>query len=75
MFSLQLDSLLHTFPTHLSKKLRVPSGLQCEPVADLNKSFNTSVSLDSPPWEAAVLIGMLLAFRLAVYIALRKKTQ
>jgi hypothetical protein len=52
----------------------VASG-QCEPVADLNDSFNTSVDINSPPWEAAVLVGMLLAFRLAVYIALRKKTQ
>ncbi|KAI7845331.1 hypothetical protein COHA_001172 [Chlorella ohadii] len=52
----------------------VASG-QCEPVKDLNDSFNTSVALDSPPWEAAALVGMLLAFRLAVYIALRKKTQ
>lgn len=44
-------------------------------MTDINDSLKTTVNLDSPPWEAAVLVGMLLAFRLAVYIALRKKTQ
>ncbi|KAL4427647.1 hypothetical protein ABPG75_001736 [Micractinium tetrahymenae] len=52
----------------------VASG-QCAPVDDLNKEFHTSIDINSVPWEAAVLIGFLVAGRIAVYIALRKKTQ
>ena len=33
------------------------------------------VDLNGPAWEAAVLVGFLLAFRVAVYYALRAKTQ
>lgn len=33
------------------------------------------VDLNSPAWEAAVLVGFLLLFRVAVYYALRTKTQ
>ena len=42
---------------------------------DLNKSFATSIDIDSPCWEAAVLVGYLLLARIAVYVALRRKTQ
>lgn len=48
---------------------------QCKPVADLNKEFDTSIDLNGAPWEAAALIGFLLLGRVAVYVALRKKTQ
>lgn len=49
--------------------------LQCSPSADLNNEFNTSIDINGAPWEAAVLIGFLVLGRIAVYIALRKKTQ
>ncbi|KAL4444675.1 hypothetical protein ABPG77_002492 [Micractinium sp. CCAP 211/92] len=52
----------------------VTSG-QCAPEADLNKTFNTSIDINGAPWEAAVLVGFLVLGRIAVYIALRKKTQ
>lgn len=44
-------------------------------MADINESFNSTLDINGPPWEAAVLVGFLLVSRVAVYIALRKKTQ
>lgn len=52
-----------------------PAVVQCAPEADLNKTFNTSIDINGAPWEAAVLVGFLVLGRIAVYIALRKKTQ
>jgi hypothetical protein len=47
---------------------------QCPPVADKTEALGLFIDPDGAPWEAAVLLGFLLLFRVLVYYALRLKT-
>lgn len=49
--------------------------LQCRPVDNIDDSLQPVVSLNGPCWEAAVLVGFLVVLRVAIYYALRTKTQ
>jgi hypothetical protein len=47
---------------------------QCPPVADKTEELGLFIDPDGAPFEAAVLLGFLLLFRVLVYYALRLKT-
>lgn len=49
--------------------------VECVPVPDVSKALNFPTDAEASPWpEVVVLLGMLVLFRVLVYLVLRKKT-
>lgn len=54
------------------------AGATCVPVpsgAPLQAALGLPADPDAPPWDAAVLVGMLVALRWGVYVVLRRRTK
>lgn len=53
---------------------KLSPAVDCPAVPDIQNALKLQADPNQPPWEVAVLVAMLMFFRVAVYFALRIKT-